>query len=416
MTKNYLQKLLHYLESVYKIGEKIKGLRDDRKNKRIKTSAVALVLLFGFMLKIRSFNQLDDWLENKDFNKLVPRKLKMPRIDAVRDCLKAFDLNSLNKMHNDIVGESISKKLFRTGTIDGLKVVAIDGVELFESTKKCCEECLTREINEVTHYFHKAVVAAYVGKDPHFVIGQEMLKPKKDSSKKDEGEQTGAKRLMSKLYERFHHFADVIVYDAGGCNAPWINTVKSYNMDAVVRVKDERLNIVKDALGLFQYRKCDDVWSFHKNTNTEVIIYAWNDNIEMKGVAGTVRFVKFLEVSKNLKTEKVKISEVWIITTSKTLSLETLWKIIHARWGIENNIFRQLKTEWHMDHCFIHDEIGIEATLIFMIVAFNLMQLFFFRRLRSFRRKRLLQVEVIERIIKQLISYNPKGKYFFSTA
>jgi hypothetical protein len=415
MTKNYLQKLFHYIDSVYKMGEKIKSLKDERKNKRIKTSAVALVVLVGFMLKIRSFNQLDNWLENKDFNKLVPRKLRLPRIDAVRDSLKSFDMDSLNKMHNDIVGESITKKLFRTGTIDGLKVVAFDGVELFESTKKCCEDCLTRVINEVPHYFHRSVVAAYVGKDPHFVIGQEMLKPKKDSSNKDEGEQTGAKRLMSKMYERFHHFADVIVYDAGGCNAPWINTVKSYSMDAVVRVKDERLNIVKDALGLFQNRICDDVWSFNKNKNTEVIIYAWHDNIEMKGVEGTVRFAKFLEETKNLKTGKTVVCEVWIITTSKHLSLKTLWKIIHARWGIENNIFRQLKTEWHMDHCFIHDETGLEATLMFMIIAFNLMQLFFFRRLRNFRKNRLLQVEVIERLIKQLVSYNPKGKYFFST-
>jgi len=187
-------------------------------------------------------------------------------------------------------------------------------------------------------------------------------------------------------------------------------------MDAVVRVKDERLNIVKVALRLFQYRQCDEEWSFYKNKNIEVTIYAWHGNVEMKGVAGTVRFVKFLEVTRNLITEKEKISEVWIITTSKQLSLETLWKIIHARWGIENNIFRQLKTEWHMDHCFIHDATGIEATLMFMIIAFNLMQLFFFRRLRSFRKKRLLQVEVIERIIKQIVSYKPKGKYFFSTA
>ena len=73
------------------------------------------------------------------------------------------------------------------------------------------------------------------------VLGQEMLKPKMDSSNKNEGELTAAKRLMKELHEKHHHFADVIVYDALACNAPWINTVLSYKMDAVVRVKDKRL-------------------------------------------------------------------------------------------------------------------------------------------------------------------------------
>jgi hypothetical protein len=30
------------------------------------------------------------------------------------------------------------------GAINGLKIASIDGVDLFESTKKCCDKCLTR--------------------------------------------------------------------------------------------------------------------------------------------------------------------------------------------------------------------------------------------------------------------------------
>ena len=252
MSKKYLKIMLNYISSVYGLSEKIKSLKDNRMNKKIKTSSISFVLLMGFMLKIRSLNQLDDWLENGDFKKLVPRKVRLPRIDAIRNSLECFDIKSLENMHDSIIKETKDNKLFRNGTIDGYKVVTFDGVELFESTKKSCSNCLTRQINDKTHYFHRAVVGAYVGKDPHFVIGHEMLKPKKDSSKKDEGELTAAKRLIDNLHQKHHHFADVIVYDAIACNAPWINTVKKYGMDAVVRVKDERLNIVKDAMGLFE--------------------------------------------------------------------------------------------------------------------------------------------------------------------
>ena len=162
---------------------------------------------------------------------------------------------------------------------------------------------------------------------------------------------------MHNLYQKHHHFADIIVYDAIACNAPWINTVKSYEMDAVVRVKDDRLNITKDALGLFKKRAADRVWEIQKKKDKLLRVLAWNDNVEMMGVEDTVRFVKFIEEIIDLKTgEILETKEIWIITTSKTIDLETLRKIIHARWGIENNIFRQLKTQWHMNHCFIHDK------------------------------------------------------------
>ena len=68
-----------------------------------------------------------------------------------------------------------------------------------------------------------------------------------------------------------------------------------------------------------------------------------------------------------------------------------------------------------MDHCFIHDENGLEATLMFMIIGFNLMQLFFFRRLKDFRKKKLLQIEIIERIIKELMSFECNGTYIVNT-
>lgn len=52
-----------------------------------------------------------------------------------------------------------------------------------------------------------------------------MLEPKNDGSDKDEGEITGGKRLIRKLYGKFHHFADIIVADALYCKAPWLKEV-----------------------------------------------------------------------------------------------------------------------------------------------------------------------------------------------
>lgn len=416
LNKDYLRKLIHYLSSVYNIDENIKKIKDSRTNPKIPTSSIAISLLIGFMLKIRSFNQLDDWLEHNDFKRIVARKMRFPRIDAIRDSLKVMGIKTLNVFHYGIIRTSIKNKLVRDGTIDGYTVAAFDGVELFESIKKSCKSCLTRVMRGVPHYFHKTVVAAYVGKDPCIVIGQEMLQPKLDSSKKDEGEMTASKRLLKNLYLQLGHFADVIVYDALACNAPWINMVISYGMESVIRVMNKRLNIAKAAKDSFKGRPADEIWEFSDSNNTKTKVSAWETVVSMNGVTKLLKYVKFIKKVTNIKTGKSKYTQMCIISTSHTIPLKTLFKIIKARWWIENSVFRQLKVQWHMEHCFIHYDNGIEATLMFMITAFNLMQLFFFRRLKDFRKKRLLQVQIIERIIKEMVNYKANGCYICDTS
>jgi hypothetical protein len=231
---------------------------DGRIKPQVETSTIAFIVLFAFICGLKSFNRLERWLEKGRFKNLFHKRVRLPRIDTIRRSLSSFDIDSLNEMHEHIVKRVFRNKVFRKGTIDGLKVAAIDGVEVFESTKKSCERCLTRVDKQgVTHYYHKAVVCATVGSDPHIVLGYEMLEPKKDCCDKDEGELSGSKRLIRKLYKQFHHFADVIVADALYCKATWIKEVLAIGMDAVVRVKDERLHIVKDALGLYRNREAD---------------------------------------------------------------------------------------------------------------------------------------------------------------
>ena len=331
MSNGYLRNLLHYLSNVYDLGGEIKKLRDNRTNPKITTSAIAFTLLIGFMLKIRSFNQLDDWLEHNDFKRIAPRKMRLPRIDAIRDSLKVIEIADIVALHHSIIRTSIQNKLVRIGTIDGYKVVAFDGVELFESTKKSCDNCLTRVITDVPHYFHRSIAGAYVGQDPHIIIGQEMLKPKLDSASKDEGELTAAKRLLQQLHKKHHHFADVIVYDALACNDPWINAVKSYNIDTVVRVKNMTLNIVTDAKATFKNSAANITWFFQKTSTTKVTISVWETYVKMKGVTEPLRFIKFLEKATDCNTNKSKYNQVLIITTAHDMDVKTLHKIIHAR-------------------------------------------------------------------------------------
>jgi hypothetical protein len=122
MGKNCLKQILTYINKVYDVGEKINSL----KNKSpVKISTISFIVLFGFMLQIRSFNRLERLLKRNRFKKLLPKKTEMPYIDAVRRSLSDFDLDGMKDFHSHIVKNAIDNKVFRNGTIDGLKVAAI---------------------------------------------------------------------------------------------------------------------------------------------------------------------------------------------------------------------------------------------------------------------------------------------------
>ncbi|WP_041276074.1 hypothetical protein [Desulfosporosinus acidiphilus] len=56
-------------------------------------------MLFGFLLRIKSFNELNLKLKNHEFSKLHPQGTKLPQADAIRDTLKVIDLNGLKQVN-----------------------------------------------------------------------------------------------------------------------------------------------------------------------------------------------------------------------------------------------------------------------------------------------------------------------------
>jgi hypothetical protein len=235
----------------------------------------------------------------------------------------------------------------------------------------------------------------------------EMLGPKNDGSGEDEGEMTGVKRLLKNLHRTHYHFSDVIAADALYMNATFINLVKGIGMDVVIRAKDKRLNIVKDALGLVKDRKPD--YEF-KDTKKRVLVWD-EDGFQMDGCDENIRFLRFEEDWVTSKGKKM-VREAWCITTlNKDISAHTVWLIMRKRWDIENNGFRMLKTYFHADHNYVHGKDYKEKILLFILMAFNLMELFLFRRLKKFRERKLIRKEIVTTLFDQLFLYN-MTRYF----
>ena len=399
-----LKKLLTYITSVKEIPQKIKCLSDQRERKSIPLFNIVMPVLLFLMLQYESFHTVfsaPESMSKRLRNCIIG---KIPKVDAVRDLLSRISPEEIQKIHEETIDILKRNRVFREGTIGRYVVAGIDGVELFSSTKKSCPDCLTRKNRAgETEHFHRSVVCMTVGKAPHVILGQEMLKPR-DGAEKDEGELTGGKRLIKRLRQRHGHFADVIVADALYLNAPFINTIKENGLDAVIRLKDEKRLIFQDAEGLFNQRKGKKKSFQHGKKTIEV----WDlSKFEMENCPYRLRVVRYHESWQENGKEAERW--MWLATTLEETAPPVLWEMMNCRWDIEENGFHQLKTYYHAKHCYCHA--AVETIFNLMIIGFNMRELYLYRRIQRFERSgitrksvsRIFRDDLLAEKVKQIL-------------
>ena len=380
------------MKSVYKIPEKIKGLSDKRKRRTIPLFNIVMPALLLLMLQYESFHTVFSAPESMGKRLKNCIHGKIPKIDAVRDLLTQIDPDEIRELHDQTIDIIKSNRVFREGTIGGYVVAGIDGVELFNSTKKSCSDCLSRKNRAgETEYFHRSVVCMTVGKTPHVILGQEMLKPR-DGAEKDEGELTGGKKLIRRLKERHGHFADVIVADALYLNAPFINTIKECGLDAVIRLKDERRELFQDAESLFKR----DEGKKRSFTCGKKNIEVWDlSGFEIDNSPHKLRVIRYHE------SWKENERRMWLVTTLDQGEPRVLWEMMNRRWDIEENGFHQLKTYYHAKHCYCHA--ATEVIFDLMIIGFNMRELYLYRRIQRFKESGISRKSVNRKFCDELL-------------
>jgi len=391
------------MKNVCHVDRGLNKLSDGRVNPTYSTGQVILPVLFGLLLRIKSFNELSLMIKNREFSQLFPRGTKLPQIDAIRDTLKVMDIKGLKHVNQNIVKTAVDNKAFKNGTIDGYMVAAIDGTKFFGSNKKSCSECLRNTKGNMTHCFHSGAVMSTVGSGPKLVIGFEMYKPGQDAISKDEGELNVAKRLISSVVKSHRKLIDVVVYDALACNSIWINHCMNLGIDAIGRAKNNNKSL-RLAKKKVNKTEAVEVWEDEKAFE-KVDVY--ESTFTMDHVEPPLRFVKFAIKHKNKQR-----TQIMIVTTCMDMALKTLFEITRARWDIENSIFNNLKTECGLEHCFVHGGKAVEAVLYLIFIASNIMQLFLFRRLKKHF---TTQREIVRLLLKGLYLQKYKSELVFTS-
>ncbi len=101
-----------------------------------------------------------------------------------------------------------------------------------------------------------------------------------------------------------------------------------------------------------------------------------------------------------------------VVTSCLEMSHRTLLKMIKSRWGIENSVFNNLKTECGLEHCYVHGGNAVEAVLCLIFIAANIMQMLLLRRLKSHYQT---QKEMVRKLLKGLYLLKYDRELVFSS-
>ncbi len=124
---------------------------------------------------------------------------------------------------------------------------------------------------------------------------------------------------------------------------------------------------------------------------------------------GKIRFVKYEE-----EYAKEEHQTICVITTLLRHKLETILKIMHSRWLIENKGFRVLKDRYNLDHCYIGEINAIRVINEIMMLIFNLMAMYIDVRTKETRESKE-SIRILKKVFEGEILLDKKMYLMFKT-
>jgi len=379
---NRLRQFWHYVEKVFDLPQRLRGVRDGRTQPEIPTPALSASLLLGTVLRVPSLLQLQAETARCGWQKLVGWDAPISD-DAFGYVLERYRVADWRAELVAVNRTLKANKALESAKIAGLLVVAIDANEQFKSQHRCCAACSQRRFESkdaagrgqsVTEYYHRQVDAQIHGLDFSLILDVEPVGPGED-------EAAAALRMlgrMRRLYGR--RFFDVVTVDAWYATGPFIKAVQRLGWAVVSVLKQERYEIYQEATTLSR----EQVPQHRQMAGREVDLWEVKDLPFTEAGMGLMRVVlaqeRWVEVHRQAgRRQAVPQQSHWRWLVSPALDdcdASVIWRIGHQRWGVENHAFNELTQYYHLTHCPRHEPVAILAWLLIRVLGFNLFELF----------------------------------------
>lgn len=160
-------------------------------------------------------------------------------------------------------------------------------------------------------------------------------------------------------------------------NQPFVRHCLAHGLDLVARVKDERTDLYQEIRPL------------------SALVKPITDYDRQAGVAYTIYEIPDLHLSLDwdiplrgfqlIETDAKGTQTFRCATTNPDRHADVIRRIVHYKWGIENNGNKDLKDNWHLEHNFHHHEVATWAILLTLLLVYNCFYAFVCRHLKTYR-------------------------------
>jgi hypothetical protein len=268
----------------------------------------------------------------------------------------------------------------------GLRMLIVDGHEMFASYLKCCPDCLEREVackdGVRIQYYHRYVAAFLLCGSGRLILDLEL-------QRKGEGEIAAATRLLGRLCEDYPRAFDLVAGDALYLDPTLCQLVLGHHKDFMAVLKNENRDLIQDFRGLSG--RIEPVELDYKNKHcTGRDLEGFNSWTQLGADVRVVSSEEVATVRRQRTKEEETISSAWLWATSLTKEKAATPAVMlgHGRWEIENRVFNELGTYWHGDHMYYPDANAILVIFLLLFVVYNVFHAWLSRGIKPQLRQR----------------------------
>jgi hypothetical protein len=355
----------------------VEGFHDDRQDPRISTASCFFASFFMFVHGERSLLAFDQRWRREDRRARWRKVFKSPppSDDAMAYCYERFHLEELRQLLHHLYTTLQRNHVLDQFTLEGFRAAALDGHELFASYDRHCPECLTRTVDTKqgpkTQYYHSIVLAQIVGGPFALPLDLEPLRP-------GENEIAPALRLLTRLCQNYPKAFDLITGDGMYANPQILRFLRAHHKHLLAVLKDNHPDLLADAKALFAEQQPLE------STEGKTELERWDIDgfTTWPQATETVRVVRSRE-TKPAKAGLTLHDWFWVTTCGQQQApTNRVCRFGHKRWDVENLAFNYLVNYLHFDHCFHHHPTAITAFALTDLIAYLLLQAFYFLNLK----------------------------------
>jgi len=309
-----------------------------------------------------------------------------PSADTIGRVCAQLELPGLREVLYGLYSRFRRNKVLARSHGESISLI-IDGHESSASYRRHCPGCLQRKITiggqEHVQYYHRSVMAQLQVGEVSFLLDMEPQLPHED-------EVAAALRLFLRVAARLPRAFDIVLVDGLYARAEFFRTAIERGKDVVAVLKDDRRDLLQDALSLFAaippIRE--------QEGSTERLMWDLDGFTSWEAMKRPVRVVRSLETTTwhaqaNGCLQTRVADWVWVTTLSPSrVATPRLVALAHRRWAIENEGFNELVEHWHADHLFHHHPKAVQVFWLMVMMAHNLFHAFVSRQIKPALRVR----------------------------